>query len=114
MSLRLAIFNEQLHELLSLFSYEHLPEHLQAVSKPFYDLAMEQLHMEFSITNGGHYGRYLKRDVEGFYSFEHNWEHLHFLRCLLDAKDAAVRAHVIADLKSKACLERDETRSSER
>jgi len=26
--------------ILSLFAYEHLPEHLQAVSKPFHDLAV--------------------------------------------------------------------------
>lgn len=25
----------------SLFRYSHLPEHLQAVSKPFYDMAMD-------------------------------------------------------------------------
>jgi len=25
----------------SFFAYEHLPEHLQAVSKPFHDIAME-------------------------------------------------------------------------
>ncbi|WHM52934.1 hypothetical protein [Sulfitobacter phage vB_SupP_AX] len=33
-------FPERMDKAVSLFRYEHLPEHLQKVSKPFYDLAV--------------------------------------------------------------------------
>jgi hypothetical protein len=55
-----------------LFQWAHLPEHLQIVSRPFYELAL--------------------------YVFGHapeNPERTVALRKLLEAKDAAVRAHVI-------------------
>lgn len=55
--------------LLQFFAYEHLPAHLQAVSKPFGDLA--------------------RQVVETLPS---NPERTVALRKLLEAKDAAVRA----------------------
>lgn len=55
--------------MLKWFEYEHLPEHLQAVSKPFGDLAYA-----------------LCETVEG------GPEQTVALRKLLEAKDAAVRA----------------------
>lgn len=30
-----------MRDMLELFAYEHLPEHLQVLSKPFHDLAWE-------------------------------------------------------------------------
>jgi hypothetical protein len=55
--------------LLQFFAYEHLPPHLQAVSKPFGDLA---------------------RDLAAFLPL--NAESTTALRKLLEAKDCAVRA----------------------
>lgn len=57
------------HELLRFFKYDHLPPHLQAVSKPFCELA-EKLDEE------------LPRNAETTTA----------LRKLLEAKDCAVRA----------------------
>ena len=57
------------HELLECFAYEQLPEQLQAVSKPFHDLA----HNLSTMVKPG---------------FQRNWA----LQYLLIAKDAAVRA----------------------
>lgn len=57
-----------------LFKYEHLPPHLQAVSKPFHDLALRVLEQPM------------------------NPERTISLRKLLEAKDAAVRCAVIGDL----------------
>lgn len=55
--------------LLQFFAYDHLPEHLQAVSKPFGDLA--------------------RQIVE---TLPRNPERMVALRKLLEAKDCAVRA----------------------
>lgn len=55
--------------ILQFFEYGHLPPHLQAVSKPFCDLANEVVHV-------------LPRNPERTVA----------LRKLLEAKDAAVRA----------------------
>jgi len=60
------------HPLIRFFAYEHLPEHLRAVSKEFYDLATW---MELSIPE--------------------NDEMTMALRKLLEAKDCAVRARII-------------------
>jgi hypothetical protein len=57
------------HNLLQFFAYEHLPEHLQAVSKPFGDLA-----------------RKLAAELPA------NAESTVALRKLLEAKDCAVRS----------------------
>lgn len=55
--------------LMQFFKYDHLPEHLQAVSKPFGDLAE---HIESTLPG--------------------NPEKTVALRKLLEAKDCAVRA----------------------
>lgn len=55
--------------MMKWFAYEHLPEHLQAVSKPFHDLAREVTTL-----------------------IESGPERTVALRKLLEAKDAAVRA----------------------
>jgi ferritin-like protein len=57
------------HYTMQFFAYEHLPAHLQAVSKPFGDLARE---MDALLPN--------------------NPEKSTMLRKLLEAKDCAVRA----------------------
>jgi len=57
--------------MLQFFSYEHLPQHLQAVSKPFCDLA-------HSIAN----------------TYPANPERTAGLRKLLEAKDCIVRASI--------------------
>jgi hypothetical protein len=59
------------HSLMQFFKYEHLPPHLQTVSKPFGDLAME-----------------MDQILPG------NPEKTTALRKLLEAKDCAVRALV--------------------
>lgn len=33
-------YEQRMDKAVSLFRYSHLPEHLQAASKPFYDLAV--------------------------------------------------------------------------
>jgi hypothetical protein len=55
--------------MLQFFGYEHLPEHLQKVSKPFHDLAIQ-----------------ICETLPG------NPERTVALRKLLEAKDCAVRA----------------------
>lgn len=57
------------NQLLQFFAYEHLPAHLQAVSKPFGDLARE---LDAALPS--------------------NPEKTTALRKLLEAKDCAVRA----------------------
>lgn len=57
--------------LMQFFAYEHLPEHLQEVSKPFCELALK---IESALPN--------------------NPEKSTALRKLLEAKDCAVRAIV--------------------
>ncbi len=61
---------KQEHYLMQFFGYQHLPEHLQVVSKPFAELAM---------------------GIEGMES-KHPYEVTTALRKLLEAKDCAVRA----------------------
>jgi len=61
------------NRMLAYFSYDHLPEHLQEVSKPFHALATKIVRQVAA-------GK-LDRD-----------ESLASLRKLLEAKDAAVRA----------------------
>lgn len=60
------------HELLKFFAYDHLPEELQKVSKPFKELAVKMLD-ELGDTK---------------YDYEVNA----FMRKLLEAKDCVVRA----------------------
>jgi hypothetical protein len=63
--------DETTEPMLQFFAFEHLPEHLQEVSKPFCELA---LHL-----------------VE---SLPRNPERATALRKLLEAKDCAVRAEL--------------------
>ncbi len=60
--------------LLQFFAYAHLPPHLQAVSKPFFDLAA---HLDAVLAN--------------------NPEKSAAFRKLLEAKDCAVRAMLFKD-----------------
>ena len=62
------------HPLFKYFKYDHLPEHLQEISKPFNKLAVKII----TGINEGACGR----------------ESTVALRKLLEAKDAAVRAFV--------------------
>lgn len=59
-------------QLLELFGYEHLPPHLQEISKPFHDLANQVAHQRT----------------------ERGAEQTTCLRKLLEAKDCAVRMGV--------------------
>ncbi|MEL6850505.1 MAG: hypothetical protein AAFP92_18435 [Bacteroidota bacterium] len=60
--------------LLQFFKYDHLPEHLQEISKPFSDLA------------------HLMAE-----KLPNNPESTSMLRKLLEAKDWAVRANIFKD-----------------
>jgi len=61
---------------MQFFAYNHLPEHLQAVSKPFGDLAQVI-----------------------FETLPRNPERSVALRKLLEAKDAAVRAKLLKEVE---------------
>lgn len=61
--------SQSIDEILSYFNFQHLPPHLQEISKPFYELAKEVAARE---------------PLKG----ETKWA----LRKLLEAKDCAVRA----------------------
>lgn len=60
--------------MLQFFKYEHLPEKLQAISKPFCELAHKIAH-----------------------DYPQNPERTVTLRKLLEAKDAAVRTHLYVE-----------------
>lgn len=64
--------------ILQFFAYEHLPSHLQPISKPFCDLARAIAEGGGALWDGGPLPRNPERTVA--------------LRKLLEAKDAAVRA----------------------
>jgi hypothetical protein len=70
--------NPAVQFVLDFFEYTHLPEHLQAASKPFHDLA----HIIASQSS--------------------NQETTVALRHLLAAKDSAVRAALVESRKAKA------------
>lgn len=71
-------------EVLQFFKYEHLPPHLQAVSKPFCDLARLVVAADGVELTG--------QPVQ--FPLPDNRERLKALDRLLEAKDAAVRALV--------------------
>lgn len=76
----------QTEHILQFFSYEHLPPHLQAVSKAFCDLARIIV---------GDLGLGTGADVTvAQFPLPRNQERTVALRKLLEAKDAAVRALV--------------------
>jgi ferritin-like protein len=70
-----------MNRLLQFFEYAHLPEHLQAVSKPFGDLAH---HLDATLPS--------------------NAETTVALRKLLEAKDCAVRAVLEKPVANQASL----------
>jgi hypothetical protein len=69
--------------ILQFFHYEHLPEKLQAASKPFCDLA-------FHLVS----------------TLPHNPERTVALRKLLEAKDASVQANVVPSAKAETFMDR--------
>ncbi len=69
--------------ILQFFAYEHLPPHLQTVSKPFGDLARLLVYGS-DVAGSPDYNNPLPRNPERTVA----------LRKLLEAKDAAVRALV--------------------
>ncbi|HET9893211.1 MAG TPA: hypothetical protein VFQ42_22225 [Mycobacterium sp.] len=69
--------------ILQFFAYEHLPPHLQAVSKPFCELA------RIIVANGE-----MPSGTAIQFPLPRNPERTVTLRKLLEAKDAAVRALV--------------------
>lgn len=74
----------QTEHILQFFAYEHLPPHLQAVSKPFCDLA-RQIVEPSEVTGAA---------PPSQFPLPRNQERTVALRKLLEAKDAAVRALV--------------------
>lgn len=68
--------------LLQFFAYSHLPPHLQAVSKPFCDLAFAIVGDERGMPEG----------APTQFPLPSNPERTVALRKLLEAKDCAVRA----------------------
>ena len=79
--------NEKPEHILQFFAYAHLPPKLQAISKPFGDLARALVEgdniPDSTVTLGGPLPRNPERTVA--------------LRKLLEAKDAAVRALLAKD-----------------
>jgi hypothetical protein len=76
------------HEhITQFFAYEHLPPNLQAVSKPFCDLARAILGDSSSMPEG----------TSTEFPLPRNPERTVALRKLLEAKDAAVRAALAKD-----------------
>ncbi len=76
--------------ILLFFAFAHLPPHLQAVSKPFCELA-------YAIAEGGNAVNSTHGDVT-FGPLPRNPERTVALRKLLEAKDAAVRALLAKDV----------------
>ena len=73
--------------ILQFFAYDHLPKDLQAVSKPFYSLAIS------------------------FYDkLPRNPERSMMLRKLLEAKDCAVRAYIYKQPKLRPAQDIDDDR----
>lgn len=73
--------------IVQFFAYEHLPPHLQAVSKPFCDLARAIVGDERGMPEG----------TSTQFPLPRNPERTVALRKLLEANDAAVRAVVAKD-----------------
>ncbi len=63
-------------ELLRFFAYEHLPDRLQKISKPFHDIAYEISNVNDVLVIGSELEMALRK--------------------LLEAKDCAVRAYLVA------------------
>jgi hypothetical protein len=74
--------DQQTDPIMQFFAYEHLPEKLQAISKPFGDLAKALVGVNANPENG--IPALVPRNAERTVA----------LRKLLEAKDAAVRASI--------------------
>jgi hypothetical protein len=74
---------QPIEHIMQFFAYEHLPPHLQAVSRPFCELAN-------AIANGPTEAESRAHMLVG--PLPRNPERTVALRKLLEAKDAAVRA----------------------
>lgn len=72
--------------MLRLFKYDHLPEHLQEVSRPFHDLAAKLCERKRAIGDGR---EDFTCEVLALHQLDVAMQHL------LEAKDAAVRAAVV-------------------
>lgn len=70
--------------IMQFFAYEHLPKHLQRVSKPFADLARSIVAEDGIADDNGIERLHLPRNAERTVA----------LRKLLESKDAAVRAAI--------------------
>lgn len=73
--------------IMQFFAYEHLPEHLRAVSRPFAELAQ-------ALVEGRPHPVSDSRNIP---AVPRNPERTVALRKLLEAKDAAVRALLAKD-----------------
>lgn len=80
--------NEKPEHIMQFFAYEHLPPKLQAISKPFCELARAIV--------GEPAGEPLVTGLAG--ALPRNAERTVALRKLLEAKDAAVRALLAKDV----------------
>jgi hypothetical protein len=76
-----------IEHIMQFFAYEHLPPHLQAISKPFADLARAIVGDERGMPEG----------TSTEFPLPRNPERTVALRKLLEAKDAAVRAKLAKD-----------------
>lgn len=74
----------EVEHIMQFFAYEHLPTHLQEVSKPFADLARAIVGDERGMPAG----------MSTQFPIPRNPERTIALRKLLEAKDAAVRARL--------------------
>lgn len=75
--------NRRPEPIMQFFAYTHLPAHLQAISKPFCELAHAIVDGDNSLESGSiTFGPPLPRNAERTVA----------LRKLLESKDAAVRA----------------------
>lgn len=75
---------EQQDHIMQFFAYEHLPSHLQEVSKPFCDLARAIVGDERGMPEG----------TSTQFPLPRNPERTKALNALMEAKDCAVRARL--------------------
>lgn len=73
-------------QIIQFFKYDHLPDHLKAVSKPFCDLALAIV------------GEDVASGTSVQFPLPRNAERTVALRKLLEAKDAAVRALIAKEI----------------
>lgn len=78
--------DQQPEFILQFFGYKHLPEKMQAISKPFHDLAHQIVNGKPGFLDDG--------TAVQYDAIPRNPERTVALRKLLEAKDAAVRATI--------------------